>query len=434
MITLQHTYRPRGVCRDLFHCRAGEVVLTGPAGTGKSRAALEKLHLAMLLNPGANGLIVRKTAASLGSTALQTWRRFVISEAERAGIVTYYGGSQAEPAQYRYRNGSSIKIGGMDRATKIMSSEYDMIYVQEAIELTVNDWESLLTRLRNGVMSYQQLLADTNPSTPAHFLKQRIDRGDTVALESRHTDNPVLYDDNGELTDRGREYVGILDKLTGVRRLRLRDGLWVSAEGVIYDMWDDARNVADLPPGGIPVDWQRYWVIDFGFTNPFVLQCWAMDHDGRLWLYREIYRTRRLVEDHVRDILAIVAPGGEWIEPRPVAVICDHDAEDRATFERHSGMRTTAARKSVSQGLQATQARVSAGRIRYVRGALVHRDAELDKLVKPVSTLEEVPGYIWAGDTKDQPLKENDHGMDAMRYMVMHVDLRNSPNIRWMHG
>jgi hypothetical protein len=41
-------------------------------------------------------------------------------------------------------------IGGMDKPTKIMSSEYDFIYVQEAIELTETDWENLTTRLRNG--------------------------------------------------------------------------------------------------------------------------------------------------------------------------------------------------------------------------------------------------------------------------------------------
>jgi len=41
--------------------------------------------------------------------------------------------------------------------------------------------------------------------------------------------------------------------------------------------------------------------------------------------------------------------------------------------------------------------------------------------------VEEIPGYIWSrsrdGREKDQPVKDDDHGMDAMRYMVAHRDL-----------
>jgi predicted transcriptional regulator len=54
--------------------------------------------------------------------------------------------------------------------------------------------------------------------------------------------------------------------------------------------------------------------VDFGYTNPFVMQWWAEDPDGRLYLYREIYRTRRLVEDHAkRHAIALqCAVTGEW--------------------------------------------------------------------------------------------------------------------------
>ena len=44
-----------------------------------------------------------------------------------------------------------------------MSTECDMISRQEATELELADWLALTTRLRNGVMPYQQLIADCNP-------------------------------------------------------------------------------------------------------------------------------------------------------------------------------------------------------------------------------------------------------------------------------
>lgn len=421
--TLAHSYRPQGTATDLFHNRDAEVLLSGPAGTGKSRACLEKLHLMALANKGMRGLIVRKTRESLGSTALVTWREHVVKEALESGLVRFYGGSAEQPPQYLYTNGSSVAIGGMDKATKIMSSEYDVAYAQEAIELTENDWESITTRLRNGKVSFQQIMADTNPSVPTHWLKVRCDRGTTTMLESRHEDNPVLFDpDTGELTQVGQNYLSKLDNLTGVRKMRLQQGLWVAAEGLIYEDFDPAHHVLD--PFKVPASWRRFWSVDFGFTNPFVLQMWAQDPDGRLYLYREIYRTRRLVEDHARDALEM-SKG----EPEPDAIICDHDAEDRATLERHLGMKTIAAHKPVSDGIQGVQSRLRTqpdglARVFLVRGAVARSDQELEDAKKPTCTADEVPGYIWAdpkGD-KERPVKEDDHGCDAMRYLIAHVD------------
>lgn len=455
-VELLHRYAPRGAARRLFEARQPELLLSGPAGTGKSRACLEKLHMLALMNPGMRGLIVRKTLVSLGSTALVTWRRLVVPEALETGDVRFYGGSTAEPPQYRYRNGSAVVIGGLDKPTKIMSSEYDVIYVQEAIELTANDWEALTTRLRNWRISFQQLIADTNPDVPHHWLNQRAGRGDTLMLESRHADNPLLYDDQGNIVEpEGGEYLRKLDRLTGVRKMRLRDGLWVAAEGLVYDSWDPAVHLVDR--FFIPADWTRWWAIDFGYTNPMVCQWWAEDPDGRLYLYREIYMTRRTVDVHARNILAcvrkpaphVVDAGREpdpavqadwvWTEPRPRAVVCDHDAGDRAILERELGLSTVAATKTVTGGIQATDARMQpAGdgkpRIAILRDSLVERDAELAEAMKPTCTAEEIVGYVWdtAGGKKikEQPVKEDDHGCDALRYVVAERDLAPRPRIR----
>lgn len=438
-----HRYQPRGRCAELFGYRGGEVLISGPAGTGKSRACLEKLHLMALKNPGMRGLIVRKTLISLGTTALVTYEKQVAAEALDAEIVAWFGGSTREPAAYRYTNGSTIVVGGLDNPTKIMSSEYDVIYVQEAIELTIDDWEALTTRLRNGVVSFQQLMADTNPSTPIHWLKLRCDEGKTRELESRHEDNPRLFDliDGVHvLTAEGRDYLERLDALTGPRHARLRRGLWVSSEGAVYEEYDPAVHLIDR--FDIPNDWVRYWGIDFGFTNPFVCQWWAEDPDGRLYLYREIYHTKKTVDVHAADMLACVTDdSGEWIEPRPRAIICDHDAEGRAQLEKHLDMVTNAAEKAVIDGIQACQMRMRPAadgkpRLFILRDSLVRRDPELSDHKKPCCTAEELPGYIWdvgAGKApKEVPLKKDDHGADTMRYIVADLDLIGRPGIRFM--
>lgn len=441
---LTHRFVPRGTARRLLECRAKEVLLSGPAGTGKSRVCLEKMHLMALKNPGFRGLIVRKTAVSLSSSALVTFTEHVAAESLAAGHVRWYGGSQEKAACYRYSNKSIINVGGMDKPTKVMSTEYDAIYVQEAIELTLTDWEALTTRLRNGKVSFQQLMADTNPDTDTHWLKKRCDTGATLLLESRHEDNPTIVNADGSYTERGADYMATLDALTGVRHARLRKGLWVAAEGQIYEEWDPAVHLIDQFE--IPAGWTRWWAVDFGFRNPFVCQRWAQDPDGRLYLYSEIYRTERLVEEHASDVLAQVARLGTkadgnagvriWKEPKPRAIVTDHDAEGRATFVEKVGLPTVAASKAVKDGIQAVQSRLKPykdgkPRLFIMRDALTYRDPGLVTRALPTCTAEEVGGYVWNA-TKEEPVKENDHGMDAMRYLVMHVDKGTSKYVRWL--
>jgi phage terminase large subunit len=237
------------------------------------------------------------------------------------------------------------------------------------------------------------------------------------------------------MTKNGQDYMKKLDSLTGVRYKRLRLGLWVAAEGVIYEEYNSTVHVIDaLPvrtahsdPSGIPMDWTRYWAVDFGYTNPFVLQCWAEDPDGRLYLYREIYHTQRTVDQHASKILSLVLnERGAWREPKPRAIICDHDAEGRAVLERELRMAVEPAHKSVLEGIEAVQVRIRNGdqgpRIFLLRNALVEEDPELRESGRPVCTIDEIPGYVWSNKKKEEPVKQDDHGCDAMRYMAAHLD------------
>ena len=139
--------------------------------------------------------------------------------------MVYFGGSKRTPAQYQYENGSTVTLGGLDLAIKIMSTQRDMVYVQESTELTLDDWESLTTRARGVTMPYKQLIADCNPDAESHWLKQRANSGKTLILYSVHEDNPRYFHADGTLTPEGVAYIAKLDALTGVRYLRLRKGL-----------------------------------------------------------------------------------------------------------------------------------------------------------------------------------------------------------------
>lgn len=422
-------YRPAGAVKTLFSDRSDEVLVSGPAGTGKSRGCLERCNAIAEKYPGSRGLIARKTRASLTNTTLVTFEQLVLLP-DLADKMTYRG--------LDYPNGSRIDFGGLDKSSRIMSSEYDWVFVPEATELVEADWESLTTRLRWNHVPYQQLVGDCNPGPPSHFLKRRANAGKLRMLESRHEDNPKLFDPRTQqMKPDGAKYLTKLDNLTGARYLRLRKGIWAAAEGMVYTDWDASIHLINRErEDGTPVikpHWTRIWTVDFGYTNPFVWQAWAVDPDGRMYRYREIYMTQRLVEDHARTIRELCKRENE---PPPDAIVCDHDAEDRATFERHLKLFTVPAYKIISPGIQAVQRRLRRDgtgrpRIMLLRDSLVERDQELSDAGKPVCTDEEIENYVWPtpGSAKAEarpkdevPVKKDDHGMDGMRYAAAAVD------------
>jgi phage terminase large subunit len=431
-------YEPRGGAKTLLAARDQEICIAGPAGTGKSLAMLQKAFYTSLMVPDCRSLIVRQTHASLTGSTLVTFEQQVAPVALAEGVVRWFGGSPRKPAAYQFANGSEILVGGLDRPEKFLSTEFSRIYVDEATQISLKALETLITRLRGNANTYRQIILACNPDHPKHWIKQRCDDGTMRMLHSLHRDNPLYVNADGTLTERGVDYMAKLNALTGVRRLRYRDGIWAAAEGLVYEGWSDGIHVID--PFDVPDAWTRWVTVDFGFTNPFVAQLWAEDPDGRLYLIREWVRTRMLVEDHATVIRDRLLEG----QPRPRAIITDHDAEDRATLERRLGMGTQAAHKTVSDGIQAFGARLKEqpdGRPRLFvfRDALLERDPEMDAAALPIGLAEEVSGYVWAvkpgnaGGLKEEPVKENDHSADAARYMVAARDLGGRPRMRgWL--
>ncbi len=410
---------------DAVVSRDPQVLLAGPAGTGKSLAWLSKVFYNAQRYPGSRQLICRKTRSSLTETALVSFERDIIGPGSELALPANL---RRVRQAYHHPNGSEVIIAGLDKPEKVLSSEYDFIYVQEATELELEEWETLISRLRSNVMPYQQIAADCNPTFPHHWLYKRYQSGNLRLIPTTHKDNPRYYAKDAagkwDWTPEGQAYLDKLRLLTGFRRKRFLEGVWAAAEGLVYEAFGP-HNL--LPRGWTPPrEWTRYHSIDFGFVNPLVYQFFAEDGDGRLYLYREIYRTGMLVED-LGKLIRQETEGRNPAEPSPAAVVGDHDAEDRATFERHSGLRVIPADKGKTDGIQDVAKRLEPQadgkpRLYIAQGANVRPDIALGNAGKPISTEEEFAGYVWHPDGKDEPVKENDHGMDALRYLVRHRD------------
>jgi len=154
-------------------------------------------------------------------------------------------------------------------------------------------------------------------------------------------------------------------------------------------------------------------------VHPFVCGWWAIDHDGRMFLYREIFMTGRTVATHARQI-------NELTTESISKTICDHDAGDRQTLVEN-GIPNIAAKKSVSQGIDAVQDRLKItdgqARVFFLRDSLVEVDQTLKAKLLPTKTTDEFGGYIWNDRlTKEAPIKKEDDGMDMTRYAIMSED------------
>jgi hypothetical protein len=470
-------YEPRGAARELFYCRAGEVLVEGPAGTGKTRAVLEKVHLCLLKYPGSRGLIVRKTRASMTESVLVTFEEKVLGESDP---MKRKGGSRRLRQSYVYPNGSHLVVGGMDNAGRIMSTEFDVIAAFEATELTEDDWERLTTRLRNHVMPYQQAIADCNPEAPGHWLNRRAQervsgfgaRGSgeegkeeeknagervlesgfrgtdqemvdadgesrseslpgtrhpkpgtrMVRLRSRHVDNPSVL----------ASYLERLDGLSGVRRLRLRDGVWAASQGMVYDVFDARVHMIDgktLLPGMV-----RYAVVgvDWGYRDAGVMQVWGVLGDGAMVRLCEHYHTARTVSDWW---LARALEFKQQYNPR--VYVCDPSQPASIEMLRNAGLNAVAADNNVRAGIDRVYDRL-AGRagnqgekwlpgICFVRDGLIARDMGLVEAKLPSQTVEEFESYVFLSgkekrNYREEPMDFANHGMDAMRYAVAWVE------------
>lgn len=422
-------YHPYGAAKEVFSLHDEEILMAGPAGTGKSLGMLQKVHLMLSKYAKAKGLMSRKTRTSMTNSCLDMFQRHVLRPQDRVHF-------HKQDQQFNYPNGSQLAVMGLDEPKRIMSTDFDVIYIQEATECHENDWEMATTRLRSHVIPYQQLLGDCNPDKPTHWLNKRVKAKKTRMLLSRHEDNPILFNHIlNKWTVAGEKYRGKLERLSGVRRLRLYKGIWAAAEGMIYETWDQAIhmiNRVDMPKGY--ESWPHYWSIDWGHVHPMVIQDWIEDPDtGAIYRNYELYRTGWLVEDAARYIKE--KTGGLYI---PRAVICDHDLEDRKVFERHTQYLTLPAYKHIQPGIQAVQARLDpnwngTGKpgLMFIRDATDGIDDNLKADNLPVSTEEEMDGYVWdkrhnledANSKKDElPVDKDNHGCDAKRYIVAFLD------------
>ena len=229
------------------------------------------------------------------------------------------------------------------------------------------------------------------------FIENQIDGFDYVQISG--LDNPFVS------SVKLRQATKHLSEASQQSRLF---GAFTLQTGLVYSEF--RRDVHVIEPRELPEDWPRYRGIDFGTRNPFA--CIWVAHDLKndvLHVYREYYKTEVTTQENGNMVYALSKK-----DPRVAWTSADPESKDgRLTLARYCDIPTKPAPKhlGVIEGIQHVKKYLTID-VEGYPAMYIHSCCR--QLIK------EMRAYRWKADQKqDQPVKQNDHGLDALRYICM---------------
>jgi len=239
-----------------------------------------------------------------------------------------------------------------------------------------------------------------NPAGPYHWFKlEYLDK----LKEKRMLHLHFTMDDNLSLSEQVKERYRRM--YTGIFFSRYILGLWVLAEGVIYDMFDKEKHVVKTEDRAYT---QYYVSIDYGTQNPTTFGLWGF-FNGVWYKVKEYHYDGRAEskqktdQEYLEDLQSFV----EGVRNLK-GIIVDPSAASFIALLKRVNMRVIKAKNEVLDG------------IRNVGTALKERMILYNDVCK--ETFREYSSYIWdekaADRGEDKPVKQNDHQLDGDRYFV----------------
>lgn len=278
---------------------------------------------------------------------------------------------------YQYDRKSYIEFFSVDNNLKVRGPGRDILFINEANLIRFDTFQQLILRTRKCVF------LDYNPSDEFHWLYEHVQtRTDCKFIKSTYLDNPFLPD----------EQVKEIENLKNVDENYWRiygEGERGHSEGVIYTHWQ----IGGSNEGGSVV-----YGLDFGYNNPTALVRVA-EKDKDLHMSEEIYQSHLTNTDLIGMLKQIVKPG----DP----IYCDAAEPQRIEEIKRAGFKAIAANKDVKAGIDFIKS----------RKLFIHQGSA--NLLKEIKSYKFKVNKNKIGNTPEEPLKLNDHAMDAMRYAAI---------------
>lgn len=367
-------------------------ILHGAVRSSKTVAMIPKLLALVLKGPEGLGVITGVSKDTIADNVLRDLFDLI-------GAINYrYNRQSGDLTLF----GRPVKvIGARDEGSEkyIRGKTLAWAYADEISLMPETFFKQLLNRLS---IPGARLYGTTNPAGPYHFLytefitdQEKLASGMVKAIHFNLDDNPNLSE----------EYKGFIRAAhKGVFYQRFVEGLWVLAEGTIYDMWDTGRHVVKAKE-----KFENYiCAVDYGTANPCTFGLYGYNDGLPATLIREYYHDgtvkRQKTDGQYADDLAIFLgneiPSVVYVDPSALSFITE--LKQRAQYN------VKAANNDVLEGIRFVSSLLTKG--------LYSVDASCGETVKGYSS------YVWDANAQkrgeDKPLKVNDHTCDRDRYAL----------------
>jgi len=334
--------------------------------------------------------------------------------------------------EWRFPSGAIIRfryLEGLGDELRYQGHEYQYIAFDELTHFDERQYLYLLSRCRTADPKMRcYVRAASNPGGPGHhWVKARFI--DVAPPGATYTDPatgltrafvPARVTDNPMLLRADPAYIRRLEMLPDAERRAMLLGDWDAFSGQVFCEWSRERHV--IEPFAVPSSWLRIRAMDWGFAKPYCVLWGAVDHDGIIYIYRELYGlrpgqidagTQETARDVARRVKALEAD--EQIAYGVADPACwansGHDGPSIAETFAAEGVYWQPADNDRLQGKMQVHLRL--------RG-YSEQQPGLRVFSSCVNLIRTLPVLCYDQHrVEDVDTKQEDHAYDALRYLLM---------------
>lgn len=427
-----------------------ELLYGGAAGGGKSDSLIVEA-LRYVDTPGYRGILFRRTFPELEKSLVPRIYEFLSGVAKPSNKGT----------EWKFQNGSVLYLSHLQHEEdkeKHKSAEYDFAGFDELTSFTESQYVYLFSRVRGkNDKIIRRVRAATNPTGPGHgWVKERFinhnpdevklyayfeyefakgwrvdqnvfsnfaelpddyTRGEPEFSKEKYLEYrevksgltrafiPALLWGNAKLLQSDPTYVNRLRALPHKQQQALLYGHWDVFEGQFFSEWDPEIHVEDPPI--VPDSWRKFVAIDYGYHAPFCALWGAVDNDGILHIYRELYAVRLNAMEQASQIRLLSQQEEiDWFAADPSMFNNQGSGESIAQMYDRHGVNLLASNNSRPAGWAIMHDYLMSGKIKVSRACA--------NLIRTLPSLN-----FNAKKPDDLDTQQEDHAADALRYMLL---------------
>lgn len=366
-----------GVYEKAYFDKSRYQIIYGGAGSGKSYFIAQKIIARVASEIPHRFLLIRKVHRTIKKSQFQLLKDIIYTN----NLNDLFEFNNSEYSIICKKNGNEIISCGVDDVEKLKSIHgVTSIWIEEATELTQEDFQQINLRLRGETKNYKQIILSFNPISSLHWLNQ-IKLDNCFRLKTTYLDNKFIDEDyKRELESLKEQDLNFYNIYTL--------GEWGLLQNTIYRPFEIINDY--------PEEYEdRFYAIDFGFNNQTaIIEIGIKDMN---YYTRELFYERKKTN---QDIINFI----ESMKLKGFRFYCDSAEPQRIEELNRAGINAMASDKSVKDGID------------FVKRCKIYSRSENENLNKEVLTYSYKKDKN--GNILDEPVKFNDHALDALRYGI----------------